>query len=710
MLRMLALLSVALVGLIASRGEPVAADSPVAAPAIGLTADQRDRFAAALTALQAGQADQAAREFGDPVWASTPLHDYAALLLAQSLVRTGDLSAARAAAARAADSAPDGRQTPSALKQTAAVLSAAGDEAGAAGLYRRFVERYPEHPDAARVRLDLARSLLAERRMPEARRALIDLWLLAPATPEAADAAQQLKLLDARGDVGPRPSPKQRVERAERLLSAGAADLAGSEATALLDTGLPGDLGARALRIVADANRRSGKADAALAAVKRGLAEAPPDRRAPWLQELARLQQRRNRDQAIATLDMLVRDYPKSAEAAEALELKAHLLEAASRHADAEAVYQRLAEGYLDREEGRAALWRLGWSSWFRGSFGDAAARWARLASMPGAQARREAVAYWIGRAHERQGDTEPAARQFAQLAADGPRGYYGMLAARRGVPGEAARATQASLALTLPAEPREALDGDARFARVEALRSVGLGEFADEELDELARRALGEPRRLYAVSAVYMQESRYHLGLRILRRHFQPYARRGLATLPRAFWEMFYPMGFRAELTEAAGRASIDPLLVAAVVREESSFYPQARSRVGARGLMQLMPDTARPMVQARRLAFNNGAVLDDPAANLDIGAAFLAKLLREFGDVRLAAAAYNAGPARVRQWWAARRSDDLEVFVEQIPFNETRGYVKRVMLAWDEYRRLYGAASAAEPVPEVVPTVLYP
>jgi soluble lytic murein transglycosylase len=212
---------------------------------------------------------------------------------------------------------------------------------------------------------------------------------------------------------------------------------------------------------------------------------------------------------------------------------------------------------------------------------------------------------------------------------------------------------------------------------------------------------------RLYAHAAGTAQDARPHLALRILRRHFQPYARSGLASLPRPFWEMFYPLGWRTEMTEAAGRAAIDPLLVAAVVREESSYYPQARSRVGARGLMQLMPDTARPLAQARKLPFNNGNVLDDPGANLDMGAGYLAGLVREFGDARLAVAAYNAGPTRVREWWAARRSDDLEIWVEQIPFNETRAFVKRVMLSWEEYRRLYGAATGAEPTsPPAPPT----
>jgi soluble lytic murein transglycosylase len=154
----------------------------------------------------------------------------------------------------------------------------------------------------------------------------------------------------------------------------------------------------------------------------------------------------------------------------------------------------------------------------------------------------------------------------------------------------------------------------------------------------------------------------------------------------------MVYPFGWRSEVSQAAQRAGLDPFLVAAVVREESSYYPRAVSRAGARGLMQLMPATAQPMAEVRGLAFREGQLLDEPDANLEIGTSFLAGLMREFGDPRLALAAYNAGPRRAREWWKARKNDDVEAWVEQIPFDETRGYVKRVMLSWEEYRRLYG------------------
>src|SRR5256886_11671872 len=181
---------------------------------------------------------------------------------------------------------------------------------------------------------------------------------------------------------------------------------------------------------------------------------------------------------------------------------------------------------------------------------------------------------------------------------------------------------------VTLPDEPSQAVAADPGFARVELLRRIGLVEEAIGELEELAERATGDPVRLYGISGAYVKEERYHLALRILRRALAPLAATGDPALPQAFWETLYPLGWRAELMAAAQSAGLDPYLVAAVVREESSYYPRALSPVGARGLMQLMPDTMAPPKGAR------ADHLDDPAQNLRLGTRFLAALLREFGD----------------------------------------------------------------------------
>ncbi|HKC09036.1 MAG TPA: transglycosylase SLT domain-containing protein [Methylomirabilota bacterium] len=672
-----------------------------AAPA-PISPDARERFAAGLAAHKAGDWVTAAREFADPAWAGSPLEDYARLFQAESVARQGDLVAARALAAQAADPTPESRLTPSALMRAAAVLREAGDAAAAVTVLQRVVTRLADAPDAPRARYALGEALLAAGDQKEAARVFAALWLQAPAT--FGDAAErQLKALADAGVTPPAPSALERAARAERLLASGLIERARGESEALVAEKPAADARERALRVLMNSSRRLGRDDAALAAATDGLAGAPPERRASWLLELGRLRQRRDREAALATLDRLVREHPKSNDAPDALLLKADILETAARPAEAEKTYVKLAADYPDEDEGASALWRLGWIAWFRGNHGEATARWTRLQVVRGGQSLRDAATYWLGRVWERRGDRDQAARQFAQLLKDSPRTYYGLLAAQRApVAGRGAAAGEPSGSgksapaagqgpFAFPADPLEGLQGDARFNRASALREVGLREFADEELDELTRRSVGEPRRLYALSAAYVADERYHMALRILRRSFQGSARSG-GTSPREFWEMFYPLGWRDALTAAAGRASVDPFLVAAVVREESSFYPQARSRVGARGLMQLMPDTGRAVAQARQIPFPDAEVLDQPVTNLQIGTIFFGGLLREFGDARLAAAAYNAGPTRVREWWGNRKTDDLEVWVEQIPYNETRAFVKRVMLSWQEYQRVYG------------------
>jgi soluble lytic murein transglycosylase len=320
---------------------------------------------------------------------------------------------------------------------------------------------------------------------------------------------------------------------------------------------------------------------------------------------------------------------------------------------------------------------------------------------VPGGRAYRQAALYWAGRATEQTAGREAAGRLYARVLAEAPRSYYGLLAGRRVTAaerrGDAPGAESGrEPVIRLPADPQAAIVNDPGFARADLLRRIGLVEFAQRELEDVVLASVGDPVRLYGFSSAYARDERYHLALRILRRYFVSLASTGHPGIPRAFWEMLYPFGWRDAVTEAAERSGVDPFLVAAVVREESAYYPRALSRAGARGLMQLMPGTAQPMAEGRGLPFRDGDLLDEPAANVEIGTAFLAGLLREFPDPRLAVAAYNAGPRRVRDWWKARRTSDVEAFVELIPFDETRQYVKRVMLSWDEYRRIYGAPPA--------------
>jgi len=656
---------------------------------------QADAIALALATQRAGDLPAAARLFGEAATLAGPIPEYALHLQADALARLQD-PLAPGVATQAVELAGPGPLLPAALLLAGRESARVGDLTGAIVFYRRFLDRYPEHGDSPAARFGLAGALESTGEDEEALRLFHGIWITAPLSPAAPAARDRERNLTDRGVPALPLTPRERVDRAERLLIGGQATQAKVEVDALMAEGISGDPLLRALRVAAEASRRLGKSDEALRAVDRAVAVAPGERRATWLLERARLQQSRSPQGAIVTLDRLVGEYPKSSEASDALLLRAQILESLAQPVEAEATYARLALGYSDDDDAGRALWRLGWMAWFRRDYEGAIAKWSRLMNLPGGQAFRDNAIYWIGRAHEERGEVDLATRQWTESVGREPRGYFGILATarlqRRGSPVPIAR--ELSTPIALPLDALEPLRGEPRYAKATALRAAGLGAWADGELDEVARRSAGEAPRLYAVSTLFAQDARYHLSLRILRREFLPLARAGYAWLPRPFWDMFYPLGWRAEIASAAQKGAVDPLLVSAVVREESSYNPLVRSRVGARGLMQLMPDTARPLARARGMDFREGDLLDDPAANVELGAAYLGWLVREFGEPRLAMAAYNAGPNRVKEWWAARKSDDLEVWVEQIPYNETRNFVRRVSVGYEEYRRLYASA----------------
>jgi len=156
------------------------------------------------------------------------------------------------------------------------------------------------------------------------------------------------------------------------------------------------------------------------------------------------------------------------------------------------------------------------------------------------------------------------------------------------------------------------------------------------------------------------------------------------------------YPFPYRELILAGAEERGLDPYLMAGLVRQESAFWVEARSRADARGLMQLLPGTGAEVARvAGPRDFHADRHLYNPEINVHLGMAFFADLRRRFGeDLSIVLSAYNAGPTRARRWREFPEVGDLPRFVESIPFNETRGYVKAVLLNQEIYRWLYGPA----------------
>lgn len=647
-----------------------------------------ETWTAAVRAFQGGTPEPLIAAFSTPEALGSPVGDYVRYVLADGLERVGRLAEAEVMARGVAEVFPDSPLAPAALLLAATLAERAGEPDRARRALTRLLTDYPEAPEGPAAMYLLARD--AEARGDSESAALLyrQLRVEAPATGWAEGAGERLAALVAAGVRVPELSPTQRLARAERLLAGGVPEAASDEADRLAREVSDPGIVSRALEIVADAARRLGRYEVAARTLHLAAARAPRDHRAGLLLEEARLWRRAG--QPRRALDVLgeVETQGSPGQSAEAAYLRGRTQEELGWLAQAAATYRAVAARHPTREAAGSALWRLGWIEFLRGEPRRAAEAWRRLVELPGGRAWRFAALYWAGRASEQVGAKQAAAHLYRRVLAEAPRSYYGLLAAARSR-AEAALLPEATL--RLPADPRQAVAEDRGVIRAEFLRRLGLVEFAVQELERVVARAVGDPVRLYGVSAVLVDDARYHLALRILRRHFAAPAATGDPGLPRAFWEMLYPFPWRPEITEAAERNGLDPFLVAAVIREESSYHPEAISRAGARGLMQLLPRTAELVAEIQRRPWHDRA-LEDPRTNLELGTAFLAALLREWRDPRLALAAYNAGPTRVRRWWSERRTDDLEAWVEQIPFDETRHYVKRVWLAWAEYRRIYG------------------
>ena len=671
-----ALLRVLLVGVMLLAPVAVVAESE--APGTELPLERK--WAAAVDAYQAGDVEPLIREFSTDAARDSVIGDHVRYLLAEALSRGDDLAAARATALSVVDRDPKSRLAPRALLLAATLDLRADQDASAQTVLVRLINAYPDAPELPGALYLLAMTAEALGQSDAAALTYRDVRLLAPASGYAEGASDRIVALQAAGARLPPLTPTQRIDRAERLLRSSVPDVAMSEAQGIAADVKDGAVVTRALRVVADSARNLRQYDVAARTLGLVIDRSSAERRPGLKLEQARLYVRaKDPARALAVLDAAATG--TEAEKAEALYLKARVLEDLNREADATTVYRAVAAQFPSREAAAASLWRLGWLAYGKRDAPGAQKSWTRLAELGSAGAYRMPALYWTGRARELAGGGG-AVDLYNQILAEAPRSYYGMLAAAR-----LGRTREGGIAgqIALPREPRTALSDDSGLERVVLLRRINLVEEAAAELESAVQGAAGDPVRLYGMAGVYIEAERYHMALRIMRRHFQPLAATGDPALPRAFWEMYYPYAWRDEMRDAAQRRGIDPYLVAAVVREESSYYPRAISRAGARGLMQLMPATARLMAPP--------GDLDDPGFNIELGTRFLAGLMREFNDPRLAIAAYNAGPKNVRQWMSTRRTDDLEAFVEQIPFDETRLYVKRVVLSWDEYRRIYGS-----------------
>lgn len=366
---------------------------------------------------------------------------------------------------------------------------------------------------------------------------------------------------------------------------------------------------------------------------------------------------------------------------------------------EAIARYRQVAKQGEPASQRAEGQWRVGWVQYRTSRFREAADTLRLLTEQHDSEFEPQAL-YWLGRAAEQsqQSGADEFYRKLCQLYRYT---YYCQLARERLMTLNKETLTEAASPASEPAknsEPapsvvtRADIEQQTAYRRAIELKTLGLDAEAAQEVAFLTDRYSRDPDVLIEFSAMLNEVGAYHHALRLARARFRDQLERTGGTVSPSLWNVAYPTGLLPTI-RLQGAKGVDPYLIAAIIREESQYDVRAVSRVGAIGLMQVMPSTANNVAQRVGLPAVGRDDLFDQETNIRIGVRYVEQLLEQFsGNLVYTIASYNAGPIAVGNWIAQYRAQSQDEFVELIPYQETRQYVKRVLRSYREYVRLGG------------------
>jgi soluble lytic murein transglycosylase len=381
---------------------------------------------------------------------------------------------------------------------------------------------------------------------------------------------------------------------------------------------------------------------------------------------------------ARTVLRELIRRYPRDTLAGAALVLLADLAMDERRDVDARSALRQAYTRFPSSSHAAQARFRAAVLAFAAGQHRTAANELDSLLALHPSADDGMAARYWMGRALLAIGDTVTAMARWRTVAAEYPLSYYGMLAAER--LGERAWAPP-----LVPDSFEEIEDLTEAMARVDHLEKLGMDSEARSELEALGDAADSSTARLLTTAYLMREHGlvarAVQLGWRAIRASPSADARA---------YRLVYPIVHREAIILESRRRNLDPALVAAIIRQESGFNPRATSSAGARGLMQMMPSVGRAVARSVDVPEWRPDLLYQPDINLQLGIRHLEAFISRY-EAPYALAAYNAGESRLVRWLRRPGARDPELFVERIPFTETRDYVRIVLRNRAMYRALY-------------------
>lgn len=419
-----------------------------------------------------------------------------------------------------------------------------------------------------------------------------------------------------------------------------------------------------------------------------------------------KLMQKGDYESAIAEFRKIAKRNPRSLKAHHARYYIGRCMEWSGKRKDAIKEYLSLAQEYPSSSYADEAMWRAGFAQYIMGQTDSALAIFNDFIKRYWKSEYFEEVCYFSGKCFERKGDSAGAINMYVKASANRPFVYH----ARKGqwkadslnslMKGDSLNIKENvdSLKVTEWIMRWSKIKSDTNrwailtrrklYQKAELLYKFGFKKEGTMEIAPLEGQCWNNPYLLFRLGQMYLKNGEDNRAMVCGRRIIRMAPSEERSSAPKDVLLLLYPVKY---LESISRNGSLDKAFVLAVMREESAFKINALSKAGARGLMQVMPNTGRKI--AKQLGLEEFKIDDlyDPYSSIQFGVTYLKMMSEKFQYKKeLVAASYNAGPNAVEKWLSNINSSDIDEFIEEIPFVETREYVKMVMASYWMYTDL--------------------
>lgn len=572
------------------------------------------------------------------------------------------------------------KNAPSALMQLALNLEKTGDNVKAYKTYQQVFYRYPQDELAERARLET------------------------------------LRLRKTYGKIFPTAPLSEKIARVKLLMKYRKYKEVESSVRTIKLSGLTDKQLARLLLWQARSLDKTGRDDEAIALYRRITYEMPKtSSRVGAMYHMAKAHWNMGGNfKAEHVMEQLIAEYPKSEKAPYALYVSGIIAENRGDYRLAIRRWNRAAKAYPKTDVAETCLWRIGFRRYLMGDYEKAEKVFDGFMKKYPQSSLYGRILYWKGRSLAKRGD-ERELTIFARLINEFPLSYYSMLASgsidmqpfirqTRFKPYEEELGeiiNRSVIGIPEKYRPQPELSNRQKWFLEASQNWIDLGfmERVGPLLDKLAEEIKPEGGQLLWICHLYYRAGYYS---RIFWRLQILLQKPGISEEQKVFLTMMmYPLPHWRTILVEAERNRIDPMLALAVIRQESRFDASSVSSSDARGLMQIIPPTAMRISKLLDIEDYSDDMLHEPETNIRMGTFYLSTLVKKSkGELPQALASYNAGARVVRRWLKRIPYDDVEVFIERIPYPETRSYVKNVLRNYGVYKNIYGNVAGVKTV----------